>query len=110
MAPFEQRRFSMHDFSALLRSARGQHEPHAKEPLSVEQYGKVYRLYFKLRLDNWRAFAEELGNKDPMPEEVLMDHLGLEVLRRGLDAATDDDNPLRRWLDPGRTKRRERRK
>jgi hypothetical protein len=65
------------------------------------------QLYFKLRLDNWRAFADEQGNMDPVAEDILMDHLVLELLRRGLDEMANEDNPLRRWLESSRARKRD---
>jgi hypothetical protein len=45
-----------------------------------------------------------------MPEDILLDHLGLEMLRHGLDVMANEDNPLRRWLESSRARKRDRRR
>jgi hypothetical protein len=98
MAELEQRRLSMQDLWALARSSEASPEPRPKEKLTDQEYGEVYCLYFKLRADNWRALAEELGNKHAMPEPALLDHLAIELLRQGIDETANEDNPLGKWL------------
>jgi rhomboid protease GluP len=92
-------RLSMHDMWEMARSDGPAPKPEPKGPPSPYEYKEMYRLYRKLRGDNWRALADELGRPHPVPPPILLDELAIEQLRQGLDEMANEDNPLARWLD-----------
>jgi hypothetical protein len=99
LAELEQRSFTMQDFWSAMRSLRGERKADDKKPLTVEEYGKMYSLLCKVRLDTWRALANELPGDGVLTVRALMDHHELEVLFAVLDDEVNENNPLYRWFE-----------
>ena len=59
----------------------------------------------KLRVDTWRALADELSVKDLFAARALLDNHELDLLASGLDHSVNEDNPLCRWLESSRGRR-----
>jgi rhomboid protease GluP len=106
LTELEQRRFTMQDFWSALRSLRGESKPRDERPLTVEEYGNMYRLLCKIRLDTWCALANDLPGNHLSMVRGLLDHHELEVLSAALDVEVNEDNPLFRWFELRRTGRR----
>jgi membrane associated rhomboid family serine protease len=103
LAELEQHSFTMQDFWKELRSLRVPSGPHDDGPLTIEEYGKMYRLLCKVRLDTWRALADDLpGNRVLVVRSLLDDH-ELRAMFAGLDDQMNEDNPLYRWFEMRRT-------
>jgi hypothetical protein len=98
-AVLEGQRFSVRDLLAKSRSYDPGREPQAERESMEKDYDQLYRLYLKLRADNWRTLADALQGGPSQRAEPLMDMLFLEILRTGLDDLVNEDNPLRQWLD-----------
>jgi membrane associated rhomboid family serine protease len=94
LAELEGRPFSMQDFWTALRAISGERKTHDEEPLTVEEYGKMYRLLGKVRLDTWRALASELPGNRILLVRALMDVHELEQLYAAFDARVNEGNPL----------------
>jgi rhomboid protease GluP len=99
LAGLEQRSFSMQDFWGEVRSMHGEPREHDEKPFTVEEYGKMYSLLCKVRLDTWRALANDLPGNHLSMVRGLLDHHELEVLYAALDAEANEDNPLHRWFE-----------
>jgi hypothetical protein len=110
MAVFEKMPYSLHDFMKLLRADPELSQSRNKEALTAETYGSIYRLQFKLRIDNLRALARELGAKQPMLEEIFLDMIGIEFMRHGTEEVANEDNPLGKWLPTHKIKGWDKRK
>jgi membrane associated rhomboid family serine protease len=106
LAELEQRRFTMQDFWSALRSLRGESKPHDDRPLTIAEYGKRYRLLCKVRLDTWRALANDLPGNRALMVRALMDDHELDLLFAALDDEVNEDNPLYRWFESRRTGQR----
>ena len=103
LAELEQRSFTMQDFWKEMRSLRGPAPVRDDKPLTVEDYGKMYCLLCKVRLDTWRALADDLPGKRMLVVRSLLDDRELRALFAALDDAVNEDNPLSRWFDTKRT-------
>jgi hypothetical protein len=99
LAELEGRNFSMQEFWNALRAVGEERKTHDDGPLTVEEYGKMYRLLGKVRLDTWRALANDLPSNRIMMVRALLDAHELEVLYAAFDARVNEDNPLHRWFD-----------
>ena len=106
LAELEQHSFSMRDFWSALASMRGELKSRDKKPLTIEEYGKTYSLLCKVRLDTWRALANDLPGDHLLMVRALMDDRELESLVAALDDEVNEDNPLYRWFEVTRTGRR----
>jgi membrane associated rhomboid family serine protease len=106
LAELEQRRFTMQDFWSALRSLRGESKPHDDRPLTIAEYGKRYCLLCKVRLDTWRALANDLPGNRALMVRALMDDHELDLLFAALDDEVNEDNPLYRWFESRRTGQR----
>jgi hypothetical protein len=102
----EKRSFTMQDFWSALRALQGESKAHDDKPITVKEYSKMYCLLCKVRLDTWRALANDLpGNRVSMLRGLL-DYHELNVLFAALDDDVNEDNPLYRWFELRRTGRR----
>jgi len=106
LAELERRPLSLRELMKLIRSVKPSPDNQPKGPLSNKEYDDAYRLYFKLRLDNWRALADELEGQQSLVGEALLDYVGIEMMREGLDDEANVDNPLRKWFEFGSSKKR----
>jgi rhomboid protease GluP len=106
LAEMEKHNLSIQDFWSDLRSMRGERKAHDEKPLTVEEYGKAYCLLCKIRLDTWRALASDLPGDHVFMLRTLMDTHELEMLFAALDAEVNEDNPLYRWFEVTRGRRR----
>jgi rhomboid protease GluP len=102
LAELEQHSFTMQDFWSALRSMRGEPKSRDEKPLTVEEYGKMYCLLCKVRLDTWRALANDLPGSRVLTVRALMDERELELLFAALDDEVNEDNPLYRWFESTR--------
>jgi rhomboid protease GluP len=110
LAPLESQPLSMRD---LLRAGdkKDPAQPGTRPHLSEKEYDTLYRVYLKLRLDNWRALAKEIQDKHSDAGEAVLDLVWIELLRRHLDElAEEEGNPLREWLDFSRGRAREKKR
>jgi rhomboid protease GluP len=83
----------------------------ARQHLSEKEYDTLYRVYFKLRLDNWRLLANEIQNSHSHAGEAVMDLVWIGLMRKNLDeVAEEEGNPLREWLPLSRAGARERKR
>jgi rhomboid protease GluP len=99
LAPLEGQRISLRELLARARLAGPDAERKAhREPVGRE-YDMLYRLYLKLRADNWRQLADGLQSGRTQEVEPLMEAVFLELLRRDLDDVANEDNPLRHLLE-----------
>jgi membrane associated rhomboid family serine protease len=75
-----------------------------REPLSEKDYDLMYKLYWKLRVDNWRTLADGLTGDDPnfLP---LVDEMLIMGFRLGLDEMANAQNPLGQWARLGKHRR-----
>jgi hypothetical protein len=96
----------MHEFWNVLRSMRGELKGHDKKPLTLQEYDEVQRFLCKVRVDTWRALADELNGNHAFAARALMDVHELDVLSSGLDHSLNEDNPLYRWLELSRRRQR----
>jgi membrane associated rhomboid family serine protease len=62
----------------------GPHPPKAKEPFTDKEFDLMFRLYLKLRLDNWRALANALKGDNPSLTVALVDEVLIAALRHKL--------------------------
>src|SRR5262249_19299421 len=102
LAEMEKRNFSMHDFWEAMRSIRGEPNVKDEKPLTIEEYGEMQRLLYKVRLDTWRALADEMKNNHPFAVRALMDDRELDLLFAALDDDVNEANPLYRWFESSR--------
>jgi rhomboid protease GluP len=105
LAELEQRDFSMQDFWSAARSVRGELKSQDEKPITIEEYGKTYRLLCKIRLDSWRALAKDLPGNHLLILRALLDHHELELLCDALDDDVNEDNPLYGWFELTRVHR-----
>jgi rhomboid protease GluP len=106
VAEMEKQSFPMQEFWKALRSMRGRVTERDRKPLTLEEYGDMYRLLSKVRVDTWRAMADELNDKHPFVVRALLDNHELEVLYAALDDEVNEGNPLYRWFELRRGGRR----
>ncbi|HEY7426097.1 MAG TPA: rhomboid family intramembrane serine protease [Gemmataceae bacterium] len=105
LAEMEKQSFSMQEFWKVLRSMRGEVKERDRKPLTLEKYGDMYRFLCKVRVDTWRAMADELNSKYPFAARALLDNRELDMLASGLDHRINEDNPLYRWFEFSRGRR-----
>jgi rhomboid protease GluP len=98
-ADMEAQRLSVRDLLPKGGAHGPAREPNAKRGPTDKEYNELYRLYLKLRADNWRSIADSLRGGESHPIEPLMDELFIESLRKGLDDLANEDNPSRQWLE-----------
>ena len=98
-AALERRRLSIRDLFAQARSSGQRREPGGSCARSSEEFDAMYRLYLKLRVDNWRVLADGLASEDSCGGEILIDLVWIEILRDELNEMANEGNPLRQWLD-----------
>jgi rhomboid protease GluP len=101
LAEMEKHSFSMQDLWKVRRSKRGEVEERDRN-LTLQEYGDMYRFLCKVRIDTWRALADELNVKYPFAARALLDNHELDLLASGLDQSVNEDNPLYRWLELSR--------
>jgi hypothetical protein len=106
LADLEQRTYSMQDFWSAERSRSGERKAHAEKPLTIEEYGKMYGWLCKIRVDTWRALANQLPGNRVLMVRALMDDRELNLLSAALDDEVNEDNPLYQWIELTRTGRR----
>jgi hypothetical protein len=82
-----------------MRSQRGKRQARDRKPLTFEEYGQMYSLLCKVRLDTWRALADQLPGDRALMARALLDHHELEVLFAALDDEVNEDNLLYRWFE-----------
>jgi len=78
---------------------RGELKDKDKKPLTLQEYGDAQRFFCRVRIDTWRALADELNSNHPFAARALMDNHELDMLSAGLDHAANEDNPMYRWLE-----------
>jgi rhomboid protease GluP len=105
LAEMEKHSFSMQEFWKMLRSRRGEVKESDRKPLTLKEYCDMYRFLRKMRLDTWRAIADELNGKHPFPARALLDNHELDMLSSSLDHRMNEDNPLYRWFELVRGRR-----
>ena len=101
-----QRNYARPEFWKELRSKRGEVKERERKPLTLQEYGDMYRFVCKVRVDTWRALADELNAKHPFAGRSLLDNHELDMLVSGLDQSVNEDNPLYRWFELSRGRRR----
>jgi rhomboid protease GluP len=106
LAGMENHSFSMQEFWKVHRSMRGKVNERSRQPLTLKRYGDTYRFLCKVRVDTWRAAADELNSKHPFPARALLDNHELDMLFSGLDHRVNEDNPLYRWFELSRGRRK----
>jgi hypothetical protein len=106
LADWEKRSYSMQEYWREERSRRGERKAHAEKPLTIEEYGKTYGFLWKVRLDTWRALANDLPGNRHLMARALLDDRELDLLFAALDDELNEDNPLYRWIELTRTGRR----
>jgi rhomboid protease GluP len=99
LAELEKHNLSMQDYWSAVRSHGAERIKHDEKPLTVEEYGKAYSLLAKVRLDTWRALADELSGNRALMVRALMDERELEMLFAAMDDEVNEDNPLFRWFE-----------
>jgi rhomboid protease GluP len=102
-AEMEKHSFTMPEFWKMLRSKRGEVNERDRKPLTLKEYGDMYRFLCKVRVDTWRALADELNEKYPIAVRALLDNHELDMLASALDDEVNEDNPLYRWFERART-------
>jgi rhomboid protease GluP len=107
LAEMEQHSFTMPEFWKVLRSKRGEANERDRKPLTPQEYGDMYRFVCKVRVDTWRALADELNDRHPVAVRAVLDNHELDMLASALDHEVNEDNPLYRWSEWRRTGRRE---
>jgi rhomboid protease GluP len=105
LADLEKQPLSMQDFWKDLRSTRGEPKSHDEKPLTIEEYGKAYSLLWKVRVDTWRALADDLPGNHALMLRAILDEHELDLLCLALDDEVNEDNPLFRWFELRRTGR-----
>jgi rhomboid protease GluP len=110
LAEMEKHSFTMPEFWKVLRSKRGEVKERERTPLTLKEYGDMYRFVCKVRVDTWRALADELNDRYPFAVRALLDNRELDMLASALDHEVNEDNPLYRWFEWARTGRRQDRK
>src|SRR5262249_11078754 len=75
LAELEQQRFTMQEFWSAARAAQGTGLESEDKPLTIEEYSKSFSLHFKLRLDTWRALAQDLPGSHLVMTRALLDDL-----------------------------------
>jgi len=103
--PLEKRNFPMSEYWSLLRKTPGEPKGHDQKPLTIKEYGEFYRFLSKVRLDTWRALADELPKSHAFAARAMMDIHELDMLAAGLDDELNDDNPLYRWFELSRKRK-----
>jgi rhomboid protease GluP len=106
-AEMEKHSFTMPEFWKVLRSKRGEVNERDEKPLTLKEYGDMYRFVCKVRVDTWRALADELNDRYPFAVRALLDNHELDMLASALDHEVNEDNPLYRWFERTRTGRRQ---
>jgi rhomboid protease GluP len=106
LAKLEKHPLSMQDYWSDQRAARGKPRAHDDRPLTIEEYGQAYSLLLKVRVDTWRALADDLPGNHVLVLRALLDERELELLCVALDDEVNEDNPLFRWFELRRTGRR----
>ena len=106
LADWEQRTYSMQEYWNEERSRPRERKAHPEKPLTIEEYGKTYGFLWKVRLDTWRALANDLPGNRHLTVRTLLDDRELDLLFAGLDDELNEDNPLYRWIELTRTGRR----
>jgi len=76
-----------------------------KRPMSDKDFDLMFRLYLKLRVDNWRALANGLKDDSPSIMTILADELVIAGFRRGLTEMANEQNPLAQWPNFPRQRR-----
>jgi hypothetical protein len=105
LAEMEKHSFSMQEFWKVRRSMRGDVKERDKKPFTLKDYGESYRFLCKVRVDTWRALADELNGQHPFAARALLDIHELDLLAADLDERVNEDNPLYRWLESLRGRR-----
>jgi membrane associated rhomboid family serine protease len=107
-ADMESQRLSLlRDLLAKRHTDDPNRSPKAKRKPPEMEYDELFRVYLKLRADNWRALADGLQTEHSPLVEPLMDDLFIRSVRNDLDDMANEGNPLRRWLEFSRSKIRE---
>jgi membrane associated rhomboid family serine protease len=106
LAELEQHNLSMQDYWSAVRSQGAKRIKHDEKPLTVEEYGKAYSLLAKVRLDTWRALADDLSGNRALLVRALIDERELEMLFAAMDDEVNADNPLFRWFEMRRPSHR----
>jgi rhomboid protease GluP len=105
-AEMESHNVSMQEFWKDARATRGEAHAHDENPLSVEEYGKMYKLLCKIRLDTWRGLADELSRDHLLALRAILDDRELELLSTALDDEVNEDNSLYRFFEVTRRHKR----
>jgi membrane associated rhomboid family serine protease len=105
LAEMEKHSFSMQEFWKVRRSLRGEAKECNKQPVTLKEYFEMYRFLCKVRVDTWRALADELNVKHLFAVRALLDNHELDLLSSSLDHSVNEDNPLHRWLESSRGRR-----
>ncbi len=106
LADLEKHTLSMQDYWKDLRSTRGEPKAHDEKPLTIDEYGKAYSVLWKVRVDTWRALADDLPGNHALMLRALLDEHELQLLCAALDDEVNEDNPLFRWFELRRTGQR----
>jgi rhomboid protease GluP len=101
----EKHSFSMQEFWKVRRTRRGDVKERDKKPFTLKDYGEMYRFLCKVRVDTWRALADELNGQHPYAARAVLDVHELDLLAADLDERVNEDNPLYRWLESARGRR-----
>jgi membrane associated rhomboid family serine protease len=64
------------------------------QPLSDKEFDLMFRLYLKLRVDNWRALAKALKDDSPNVMMILLEDVVIAGLRHELNEIANEKNPL----------------
>jgi membrane associated rhomboid family serine protease len=107
LAEMEKHSVTMPEFWKVLRSKRGEVHERDRKPLTLQEYGDRHRFVCKVRVDTWRALADELNDRHPFAVRALLDNHELDMLASSLDHEANEDNPLYRWFELRRTGRRQ---
>jgi hypothetical protein len=105
LADMEKQSFSMQEFWKVRRSMRGVVKNRDQKSLTLKEHGELWGFLCKVRVDSWRALADELNGNDPFAARALLDIHELEMLASELDHSVNEDNPLSRWLESSRGRR-----
>jgi rhomboid protease GluP len=103
LADLEKQPLSMQDYWKDLRATRGEPKSHDEKPLTIEEYGKAYSLLWKVRVDTWRALADDLPGNHALMLRAILDEHELNLLCLALDDEVNEDNLLFRWFELKRT-------
>jgi rhomboid protease GluP len=79
-----------------------------QHPLTDKEFDSLFRMYLKLRADNWRGLAAGLKDDSPHVALLLMEERLIAALRHQLDEMANEQNPLSRWPKSRRQRREER--